>query len=171
MFLPVFSARRTALVALTAGLLIACTERAPLCPSALAQENSFVDAPSAGCIVVRHNSLLIVRDHTHKLSVPGGSVEAGENARCAAYRETWEETGLRVQPAELIRKFDNGFHLFHCVVKSESTEPSPRQAYEIEEAMWLEAAEFSRHQWRYAEQGLWLTQWLQDWKAAESAQP
>ena len=109
--------------------------------------------------------MLIVRDHTHKLSLPGGSVEAGENARCAAYRETWEETGLTVQPQTLVTVFDNGFHLFHCVSEATDPRPRPRRPHEIDDAMWLDPAEFARHEWRFADQGEWLARWMDAWQS------
>lgn len=49
-----------------------------------------------------------------RLSLPGGSSEPGESAQCTAFRETWEETGLQLQPRELLEVFDTGFHLYRC---------------------------------------------------------
>lgn len=46
--------------------------------------------------------LLIERHDIRTFDVPGGGVEAGELPTEAAVRETWEETGLRVRPSQLI---------------------------------------------------------------------
>ena len=56
----------------------------------------------ASAVVVHAGKLLVVRledPHTKvtQLFVPGGKIEDGESAAAAAIRETFEETGVRIQ--------------------------------------------------------------------------
>ena len=129
-------------------ILMSCQWSAPPCPDTSAQ----APALSAGCLVVIDGSLLVVTERSGKISIPGGSSKDAESPRCTAHRETWEETGLNLQPAELIQVFDTGFHLYECVVHAESGEISPPLRFEVRNAFWLPLAEFSSHEWRFPEQ-------------------
>jgi mutator protein MutT len=63
-----------------------------------------------GAIIVRHGSILLVRRANPPLqgqwSIPGGLVETGETTKEAVTREVREETGLEVQPEQLIEVFE-----------------------------------------------------------------
>jgi 8-oxo-dGTP pyrophosphatase MutT (NUDIX family) len=55
---------------------------------------------SAVCVHAGTLLTVILRDpvtHTARLFVPGGAIEAGESPETAAIRETFEETGHRVE--------------------------------------------------------------------------
>ena len=65
-------------------------------------------APSAGCLVVDQGDVLLVKIMGGTYGPPGGSVDAGESAQCAAERETYEETGVIAHASELAKRFDNG---------------------------------------------------------------
>ncbi|GAA5316315.1 MAG: hypothetical protein AseanaTS_15190 [Candidatus Pelagadaptatus aseana] len=137
-------------------LLAGCT-KAPPCPG-------FKDSPvvvSAGCLAFQGQKLLLVQGQNGAVSVPGGSANPGENGRCAAFRETWEETGLRVVPGPLVRAFDNGFHLYHCRVGDWPERFEPPFRLEIREVMLLHRDQFDRVDWRFPEQQQWLSDWLQ----------
>ncbi len=58
------------------------------------------------CIVPRDGKVLMIRRATDLgyglWGLPGGYVDRGEVVERAAAREVWEETGLRVEPGELI---------------------------------------------------------------------
>ncbi|MQG28199.1 MAG: NUDIX hydrolase [SAR202 cluster bacterium] len=58
------------------------------------------------CIVPRDGKVLMIRRATDLgyglWGLPGGYVDMGEVVERAAAREVWEETGLRVEPGELI---------------------------------------------------------------------
>lgn len=63
-----------------------------------------------GGVVVREGRALLVRRGKEPLygrwTVPGGTVELGETLEEAVVREMEEETGLRVEPVELLTVFD-----------------------------------------------------------------
>jgi ADP-ribose pyrophosphatase YjhB (NUDIX family) len=141
---------------LTVLVLTACSE-APPCPD-------FKASPvvtSAGCVAYQGQSLLLVQGQNDAVSVPGGSANQGESGRCAAFRETWEETGLVVEPKQLIRTFDNGFHLYHCNVAQWPETFSPPFRLEIKQVLLLDRADFDQHSWRFPDQQQWLSEWLQ----------
>lgn len=74
-----------------------------------------------GCaLVVRNEALLLVNQSipTRPNPVwlaPGGEVEMGESAREAAKRETFEETGLHIDPVRLIAVHEFVEPPFHAV--------------------------------------------------------
>lgn len=137
-------------------VLAACAEGSPRCPYASSADS----APSAGCFSVSGNGLLLVQDLNGRLSPPGGSSEPGESAQCTAFRETWEETGLRLQPRELLRVFDTGFHLYRCERDAASGEIDPPPRFEVRGAFYLPAERFGRYEWRYPDQQILLQQML-----------
>jgi 8-oxo-dGTP diphosphatase len=63
-----------------------------------------------GGVVVRDGRVLLVRRGKEPLygrwTVPGGTVELGETLEEAVVREMEEETGLRVEPVEVLTVFD-----------------------------------------------------------------
>lgn len=79
-----------------------------------------------GAIIIEDNRVLLVkRSHAPlagEWSIPGGVLELGEMLRDAARREAQEETGLMVEPAELLGVYDRvllddkGETLYHFVL-------------------------------------------------------
>ncbi len=128
--------------------LVACSEGSPTCS---VTGKSGV-APSAGCFAASADGLLLVQGLDGKVSLPGGSSEPGESARCTAFRETWEETGLRLQPHELLQVFNTGFHLYRCERDALSGEIDPPPRFEIRAAFYLPADRFHSYDWRFEEQ-------------------
>ena len=61
------------------------------------------------CIVPRQGKVLMIKRATEQgyglWGLPGGYVDRGEVVELAAAREVWEETGLQVEPGELIGLF------------------------------------------------------------------
>ena len=132
--------------------LFGCADAAPACPYVGRADN----APSAGCFAVSGEGLLLVQGLNGKLSPPGGSAKPGESAQCTAFRETWEETGLRVQPRELMQVFDTGFHLYRCERDGLSAEIDPPPRFEIRAAFYLPADRFDDYDWRFPDQQVLL---------------
>jgi 8-oxo-dGTP diphosphatase len=70
-------------------------------------ENPFI---GVGAIIVEAGRVVLVkRGHaplSGEWSIPGGVLEVGEMLREAAIREAWEETGLEVEPGEVLGVFD-----------------------------------------------------------------
>jgi ADP-ribose pyrophosphatase YjhB (NUDIX family) len=66
-----------------------------------------------GAVVVQGSRVLLVRRDTEPLrgewSVPGGMLELGEKLRDGVRREVREETGLEVEPGEVLDVFDSIF--------------------------------------------------------------
>ena len=55
-----------------------------------------------GCIVVRDNKLLLVRNRQGLWSTPGGHLDFGESPEVCAARETFEETGVTVSNVQFV---------------------------------------------------------------------
>jgi 8-oxo-dGTP diphosphatase len=66
-----------------------------------------------GAVIVEGDRVLLVRRDTEPLrgewSVPGGMLELGEKLRDGVRREVEEETGLVVEPGEVLDVFDSIF--------------------------------------------------------------
>jgi 8-oxo-dGTP diphosphatase len=75
-------------------------------------KREYPDAPlvGVGAIIAEAGRVVLVkRGHAPLLgewSIPGGVLEVGETVQAAAVREAREETGLTVEPAELLGVFD-----------------------------------------------------------------
>jgi 8-oxo-dGTP pyrophosphatase MutT (NUDIX family) len=143
-------------VLFAASSVTACSTKQPPCPD----QADTPAAASAGCLVLKQHQLLMVIDQTGKLSVPGGSSNGTESPPCTAHRETWEETGLLVQPEKLVRVFENGFHLYHCTLPDTSGEINPPLRFEIQQALWLAPENFDDYPWRFPNEQQWLEQWI-----------
>jgi ADP-ribose pyrophosphatase len=63
-----------------------------------------------GAIIVENNRVVLIKrgyaPAAGEWSIPGGTMEIGETVREAAVREAREETGLIVEPGELLGVFD-----------------------------------------------------------------
>jgi 8-oxo-dGTP diphosphatase len=91
-------------------------------------KREYPDAPlvGVGAIIVEKNRVVLVkRGHpplAGEWSIPGGVLEVGETLRQAAAREALEETGLTIEPADLLGVFDrilrdaDGRTLYHYVL-------------------------------------------------------
>lgn len=75
-------------------------------------QREFPEQPiiGVGAIIIKDERVLLVkRAHPPiqgQWSIPGGALEVGELVREAAVREAFEETGLIVEPGELLGVFD-----------------------------------------------------------------
>jgi 8-oxo-dGTP diphosphatase len=142
--------KQSVLTVFLVSLLSACgMQQAPVCP--YRGEPTF--GPSAGCLHVVNGTVLVVENLRGVISPPGGSSDAGEPTQCTAFRETWEETGLRLQPREQLATFATGFHMYRCERDQDSGEIDPPPRLEIKQAFYLPLAEFDNWQWRFPGQG------------------
>jgi 8-oxo-dGTP diphosphatase len=75
-------------------------------------QREFPEVPlvGVGAIIIEDSRVLLVKRAHPPLqaqwSIPGGALEVGEPVRDAAIREAREETGLTVEPGELLGVYD-----------------------------------------------------------------
>jgi ADP-ribose pyrophosphatase YjhB (NUDIX family) len=78
----------------------------------LSTKREYPETPlvGVGAIIIQGNQVVLVkRGHAPlqgKWSIPGGVLEVGETLRRAAIREAFEETGLSIEPGELLGVFE-----------------------------------------------------------------
>jgi 8-oxo-dGTP diphosphatase len=110
-----------------------------------------------GAVIVDGRRVLLVRRGHEPLkgqwSIPGGLLELGEALETGTIREAREETGLVVEPLELIELLDRIYRenervKYHyviadylCRVKSGTA----KAASDADEARWVERAEWNSH--------------------------
>ena len=124
-----------------------------------AMRREFPSAPliGVGAVVVDQGRVLLVRRGTEPMkgqwSLPGGLVELGEPLLAAVVREVREETGLMVEPVELVELLDR-IHLhgervrYHYVIADylcRVVGGSLLAASDAEEVRWVERAEWNSH--------------------------
>ncbi len=119
----------------------------------------FPDAPlvGVGAVVVDEGRVLLARRGSEPMkghwTLPGGLVELGEPLEAAVAREVREETGLTVEPLELIELLDrihrDGERVrFHYVVADYLCRVAGgelRAASDADEVRWVERAEWNSH--------------------------
>lgn len=90
-----------------------------------------------GRLLCVHDSF---KDHW---TIPGGVVDADEDPRTGAERETWEEAGLRVRGGDLLGVFvsswpDRLILVYAARALDDTTKPLvPRHGHEIDDVAWL----------------------------------
>jgi 8-oxo-dGTP diphosphatase len=110
-----------------------------------------------GAVIVDQGRVLLVRRGREPLkgqwSLPGGLVEVGESLHAAVVREVEEETGLRVQPVELVELLDRIHRAgqsvrFHYVIADylcSVTGGILKAASDADDVRWVERAEWNSH--------------------------
>ncbi|SON48753.1 bifunctional NUDIX hydrolase/phosphatase PAP2 family protein [Vibrio tapetis] len=88
--------------------------------SQLALADSPAELKGALCLIKSdQEQIVLVRETiTNKLSLPGGTIESGEEPSLAAQRETWEETGLVVTVGKQLG-YSGKAVVFDCVSDSD----------------------------------------------------
>lgn len=115
-------------------------------------KREYPDTPliGVGAVIIDAGRVVLVkRGHAPlkgEWSIPGGVLEVGETLRQAAIREAKEETGLTVEPTELLGVFDrvlkddSGRTLYHYVLIDflcRRVEGEPHGAGDADEAAWF----------------------------------
>lgn len=122
-------------------------------------EREFPLAPLVGVggVVVHQNRVLLVQRGTEPLkgrwTIPGGLIDVGESLREAVIREVREETGLDVEPVELIELLDrihrDGDRVrYHYVIADylcRVTGGTLGAASDAAAVRWVERAEWNSH--------------------------
>ncbi len=148
---------RSLTVATIACVVFGCAGDFATCPTDPAPGNAL--AGNAGCMVQHEGRMLVVRLRaTGKLGVPGGGPQPGETARCTAFRETWEEAGLKVTVGDLLLQIsETDFYLFECVPAGvwnsapKLDDLRTRASEEITDVFWIDPEKIEREDWRYPE--------------------
>jgi 8-oxo-dGTP diphosphatase len=122
-------------------------------------EREFPSAPllGVGAVVVQDGRVLLVRRGTEPLkghwTLPGGLLEVGEALTAGVIREVREETGLDVEPVELIELLDRihreGDRVrYHYVIADYLccvTGGELHAASDADAVRWVERAEWNSH--------------------------
>ena len=122
-------------------------------------EREFPVSPLVGVggVVVHENRVLLVQRGTEPLkgqwSIPGGLIDVGETLREAVMREVREETGLDVEPVELVELLDrihreDGRVRFHYVIADylcRVVGGTLGAASDAEAVRWVERAEWNSY--------------------------
>jgi ADP-ribose pyrophosphatase YjhB (NUDIX family) len=122
-------------------------------------QREFPETPlvGVGAVVVRQGRVLLVRRGHEPLkgqwSLPGGLLEVGESLTAGVKREVREETGLNVEPLELIELLDrihrDGERIrYHYVIADylcRVVDGELNAASDADAVRWVERAEWNSH--------------------------
>jgi len=109
-----------------------------------------------GAVIVRNGRVLVVRRGSEPLkghwTLPGGLVEVGETLLEAVVREVREETGLAVEPVELVELLERihreeGQVRYHYVIADYLCRVAGGElhaASDADDVRWVERAEWNR---------------------------
>ncbi len=107
--------------------------------------------PTVYAVIIRDDSILMVRPHHGLYAFPGGGMDMGESVKEALHREVLEETGYKVKSSEFydlaerylhIEKDDRFYHvvaMMHQVEIVEGKEGTPKSVIdgEVKSVEWV----------------------------------
>lgn len=122
-------------------------------------QREFPEAPlvGVGAVIVDNGRVLLVRRGTEpmlgKWTLPGGMLEVGESLTAGVVREVMEETGLSVEPVELVELLDrihrDGERVrYHYVIADylcRVVSGALLAASDADAVRWVEHAEWNSH--------------------------
>lgn len=122
-------------------------------------QREFPSAPlvGVGAVVVDYGRVLLVRRGTEPLkgqwSLPGGMLELGESLTAGVVREVLEETGLLVEPVELVELLDRihrqdnrvRYHFVIADYLCRVAGGTLQAASDADAVKWVERAEWNSH--------------------------
>ena len=122
-------------------------------------QREFPETPlvGVGAVVVDEGRVLLVRRGTEPLkgewSLPGGVLELGESLLAGVIREVLEETGLTVEPLELVELLDRIHRVdervrYHYVIADYLCRVSGgelKAASDADAVRWVERTEWNSH--------------------------
>ncbi|MFC4454590.1 NUDIX hydrolase [Deinococcus sonorensis] len=145
------------------------TPRRPAAPKRAPKKPPAEPRIGVGCIVLRGDEILMVRERG-RWSLPKGGLDAGELVQMGALRETYEETGLTVEIRELafVVEFQAqtwGHHLqFFYLAREVSGTLGPRDPdREVQEAKFIPLRQL-REYLRFRPRLVALETWLRERK-------
>lgn len=103
---------------------------------------------SAAAIVVRDNELLAI-DMKDYLMLPAGGLEYGERFEEAAVRETFEETGYRVEILGEITEDINSVGGTEVIFSAELVGEEPEHSGSWGEPVWIDLDKVKDRNWRH----------------------
>jgi 8-oxo-dGTP diphosphatase len=121
------------------------------------REFPVVPLVGVGAVIVHEGRVLLVKRGTEpakgQWSIPGGLIEIGESLSSAVVREVLEETGLVVEPVELIELLDrihrDGERVrYHYVIADylcRVVDGTPLAATDVDAVRWVERTEWKSH--------------------------
>lgn len=129
------------------------------------------------CLIRADHKLIVVKEtFSRKLSLPGGTIDKGEDPKVTAERETWEETGLIVNAVRQLGVTGKGV-VYECVPQSRIVVFSHRQGLkgkalpawfaphfgiEVKDVLAIEPLLVTADEYRYPEQWSTIVNWTGD---------
>ncbi len=113
---------------------------------------------AVGGVVLHRGKVVLVKrgvePYAGRWSIPGGAIELGETAEMALKREVLEETGLKVEPLQVVDIYDNileaeGTVQYHYVIIDylcRYISGALRPGSDVEDAHWVSPDELGQYE-------------------------